>query len=125
MRRGCAPAMLLISNPSHGRSISMFRSALCWVLAALLLPTALHAAASPPPKLKMISTNVEHAYFAMGCFWCAETDFETLPGIMTVTSGYTGGPEKRPTYEQVSSGKTGHLESIDIAYDPAQVSYAK
>jgi peptide-methionine (S)-S-oxide reductase len=95
------------------------------VLAALILPISLHAVTAPAPGKKVISTTTEHAYFAMGCFWCAETGFESLPGIKSVISGYTGGKEKRPSYEQVSSGSTGHLESIDIAYDPAQISYDK
>ena len=104
----------------------MFRSTLTGLLAALFLPTVLHAAPAPPaPKTKPASMAVEHAYFAMGCFWCGESDFEGRPGIKSVTSGYTGGPVKHPTYEQVSSGTTGHFESVDIAYDPAQISYAK
>ena len=66
-----------------------------------------------------------HAYLAGGCFWCLETAFEGVKGVKSVTSGFTGGPEKNPTYEQVSSGSTGHYESVDIAYDPAQITYEK
>ena len=102
------------------------------LLTVLLLPAALPAASAPPakapstsPRMKVISTATEHAYFAMGCFWCGENDFEGRPGIKSVVSGYTGGREKHPTYEQVSSHRTGHFEAIDIAYDPAQISYAK
>ncbi len=65
------------------------------------------------------------AIFAGGCFWCEETAFEGLPGIISVTSGYTGGQTKNPTYEQVSSGGTGHAESVEVAYDPGKVSYAR
>ena len=63
------------------------------------------------------------ATFAGGCFWCMEKPFEEVRGVLEVVSGYTGGDEKNPTYEQVSSGTTGHLESIQIIYDPSQVTY--
>ena len=65
------------------------------------------------------------ATFAGGCFWCVETAFEGLPGVLTVTSGYTGGQKKNPTYDEVSSGTTGHAESVEILYDPTQTSYEK
>ncbi|HEV8238821.1 MAG TPA: peptide-methionine (S)-S-oxide reductase MsrA [Thermoanaerobaculia bacterium] len=63
------------------------------------------------------------ATFAMGCFWCAEDAFEGHAGVISVVSGYTGGSEKNPTYEQVSAHRTGHFESIEVTYDPAKVSY--
>ena len=65
------------------------------------------------------------ALFAGGCFWCEETAFEGVPGVLSVTSGYTGGHEKNPTYEQVSSGTTGHAESVEVAYDPSKIGYEK
>jgi peptide-methionine (S)-S-oxide reductase len=65
------------------------------------------------------------ATFAGGCFWCMEGPFEKLPGVVSVTSGYTGGQKKNPTYEEVSSGVTGHAESVQIVYDPKTVSYDK
>lgn len=65
------------------------------------------------------------ATFAAGCFWCAESDFEKLPGVLSVTSGYTGGHVARPTYAQVSAGGTGHAESVEIRYDPRIVTYAQ
>jgi peptide-methionine (S)-S-oxide reductase len=65
------------------------------------------------------------AIFAGGCFWCEETAFEGVPGVLSVTSGYTGGQTKNPTYEQVSAGVTGHAESVEVAYDPSKISYAK
>ena len=71
------------------------------------------------------SDRLEKATFAGGCFWCMEPPFDKLDGIISTTSGYTGGNEKMPTYEQVSSGKTGHLEAIEIIYDPERVSYDK
>lgn len=67
----------------------------------------------------------ETATFAGGCFWCMEQPFEIVPGVNSVISGYSGGKEKNPTYEQVSSGSTGHAEAVQIVYDPSKVSYAK
>src|SRR5579864_433899 len=66
-----------------------------------------------------------HATFAGGCFWCMVHPFDQLPGVVSVTSGYTGGSKKSPTYEEVSSGTTGHAESVDVVYDPAKISYEK
>ncbi len=74
-------------------------------------------------KEEMRSDNFEVATFAGGCFWCMQPPFDTLDGIVRTTVGYTGGPEKNPTYKQVSYGKTGHAESIEIVYDPAKISY--
>jgi peptide methionine sulfoxide reductase msrA/msrB len=65
------------------------------------------------------------ATFAGGCFWCMEHPFDELPGVVSVTSGYTGGQTKNPTYEQVSSGTTGHAESVQVVYDPAKIGYDK
>ena len=59
----------------------------------------------------------------MGCFWCAEDAFEGQPGVLSVVSGYTGGKEKNPTYEQVSAHRTGHHEAIEVVFDPSKTSY--
>jgi peptide-methionine (S)-S-oxide reductase len=64
------------------------------------------------------------AVFATGCFWCTESDFDKLPGVISTTSGYTGGKLDNPTYEQVSAGGTGHIEAVRVVYDPKRVSYA-
>jgi len=85
------------------------------LLAALLLAAPLLAA--PPPTAK--------ATFAGGCFWCMEPPFEALDGVASVTSGYTGGKKRNPTYEEVSAGITGHAEAIEIVYDPSKVTYEK
>src|ERR1043165_8930714 len=65
------------------------------------------------------------ATFAGGCFWCMEAPFDKIPGVISTTSGYTGGKTKNPTYEQVSSGTTGHAESVQVEYDPTKVTYQK
>jgi methionine-S-sulfoxide reductase len=74
---------------------------------------------------KRSSKKLEKATFAGGCFWCMEPPFDKLEGVVSTTSGYTGGNEKTPTYEEVSSGRTGHVEAIEIIYDPEKVSYEK
>jgi peptide-methionine (S)-S-oxide reductase len=71
----------------------------------------------------MADTNVKKATFAGGCFWCMEPEFSNIPGVSKVIVGYTGGHVKNPTYEQVSSGDTGHVEAIEITYDPNKVSF--
>lgn len=65
------------------------------------------------------------AIFAGGCFWCMEGPFDKLDGVISTISGYTGGHTENPTYEQTSSGRTGHYEAVQIEYDPAKVSYQK
>jgi peptide-methionine (S)-S-oxide reductase len=69
--------------------------------------------------------KTEKATFAGGCFWCMEPPFDKLNGVISTISGYTGGKEKNPTYDEVSSGMTGHAESIQIEYDPERISYRK
>jgi peptide-methionine (S)-S-oxide reductase len=77
------------------------------------------ALAAPPP------VESATAVFAGGCFWCIEADFEKLPGVLDVESGYTGGHVPDPDYAQVSAGGTGHAEAVRVRYDPARVSYAE
>lgn len=67
--------------------------------------------------------NLKKATFAGGCFWCMEPPFEKMEGVVNVIAGYTGGSQKNPTYEEVSSGKTGHVEAIQVVYDPSRVRY--
>ena len=65
------------------------------------------------------------AVFAGGCFWCVESDFDKVDGVLSTTSGYTGGTTANPTYEQVSAKHTGHAEAVQVVFDPAKVSYEK
>ncbi len=69
--------------------------------------------------------RLEKATFAGGCFWCMESPFDKLDGVVSVTVGYTGGRTANPTYEQVSSGGTGHAESVEIVFDPAKIGYER
>jgi peptide-methionine (S)-S-oxide reductase len=69
--------------------------------------------------------STQTAVFAGGCFWCVESDFDKVPGVISTTSGYTGGKTTNPTYDQISSKDTGHAEVVKIVFDPSKVSYAK
>jgi peptide-methionine (S)-S-oxide reductase len=107
-----------------------------WSLIALTLAvTACSAPATGQPTSQPATTATSQlgappagqaiATFAGGCFWCMEKPFEQLDGVKSVTSGYTGGPEANPSYQQVSAGVTGHTEAIRIVYDPARITYAR
>jgi peptide-methionine (S)-S-oxide reductase len=99
----------------------MTRRGALLVLGALAMLCAGRASGQTPaadgPRAK--------ATFAGGCFWCMEPPFENLDGVVSVTSGYTGGQQPNPTYEEVSSGDTGHAEVVQIIYDPSRISYEK
>jgi len=103
------------------------RAALLPFAVGFFLVTAGPAAAqsrtggSSPPR----APALEKATFAGGCFWCVETAFEGLPGVVSVISGYTGGKERNPTYKEVSAGRTHHAESVQITYDPRRITYAE
>ncbi|HEX5803639.1 MAG TPA: peptide-methionine (S)-S-oxide reductase MsrA [Azospira sp.] len=97
-------------------SAGRMRRAAVVLLLAVGLPTA-SGAAEPPPSATAI--------FASGCFWCTESDFEKLPGVLSAESGYTAGKTANPSYEEVSSGATGHTEAVRVTYNPARVSYAQ
>jgi peptide methionine sulfoxide reductase msrA/msrB len=97
------------------------------VVAAALF--GIRAAQSTEAKMetpvKAEPQQTQTAVFAGGCFWCTESDFEKVPGVVEVISGYTGGHVANPTYEQVSAGGTGHVEAVKVVYDPEKVTYAQ
>jgi peptide-methionine (S)-S-oxide reductase len=82
-------------------------------------------APSTPAAAAKHAPNTARAIFAGGCFWCVESDFDKVDGVISTTSGYTGGNVANPTYQQVSAKHTGHAEAVEVVYDPARVSYAK
>ena len=99
--------------------------------AALALPIAAGVAATPGSSaalalersVQRASDTLRTATFAGGCFWCVEEAFDAVPGVVSTTSGYTGGRVRNPTYEEVSSGTTGHVEAVQVEYDPSRVGY--
>ena len=93
------------------------------ILVLGLFLTALRYAETKEQGERTMSENYATATFAGGCFWCVEADFEKLDGVVEVISGYSGGQPENPTYEQVSAGGTGHVEAVQVVYDPAKVSY--
>lgn len=96
------------------RSIAMTRSRLHRLLPLLFLLGTPLASAAPA-----------EAVFAGGCFWCMESELEGVPGVIDVVSGYTGGHVPNPSYRQVSSGTTGHVEAVRVRYDDARLTYDK
>jgi peptide-methionine (S)-S-oxide reductase len=93
----------------------------CGAAASSASSSSSKAAASVTPA----PANAATAIFAGGCFWCMEKPFDQMPGVVSTTSGYTGGTLANPTYSQVGSGGTGHLEAVKVVYDPARVTYAQ
>lgn len=91
--------------------------ALAVIFAFLACITAANAADAP--------SSTATAIFAGGCFWCEEAVFDTVPGVVSVTSGYTGGSKDNPTYQEVSAGGTGHAEAVQVVFDPAKISYER
>jgi peptide-methionine (S)-S-oxide reductase len=97
----------------------LIRTAVLATLALGLASAPLAQAPREAPPGKALAT------FAGGCFWCMEPPYDKLDGVLSTTSGYMGGNKKFPTYEEVSSGTTGHTEVVQVVYDPAKVSYDK
>lgn len=92
--------------------------------APMLLPILLVSAMiGTPDSSRAADDGIEVATFAGGCFWCVESDFDKVHGVVRTVSGYTGGDVENPTYHQVSAGGTGHYEAVQIFFDPEKVSY--
>lgn len=104
-----------------GRLSRMLKWGLILVFASISL--LLMGWFSPAYAQAGVNSGTAQATFAGGCFWCMEHPFDELPGVIETTSGYTGGTVENPSYEQVSSGTTGHLESVQVEYDPEQIAY--
>ena len=102
------------------RTIPLLAALLAACLASGASAQSPAPAAAPPSAAKTAK-----ATFAGGCFWCMEPPFDKVDGVLSTTSGYTGGTKKNPTYEEVSAGGTGHAESVEIVYDPSRVTYEK
>jgi peptide-methionine (S)-S-oxide reductase len=94
-------------------------------LLALALFAALARADEAIVATKPVPPGLEKAAFAGGCFWCMQGPYDSLPGVVSTTVGYTGGQKANPSYHEVGAGGTGHLESIEIVFDPKKVSYDK
>ena len=92
-------------------------------VATLALAACNSPASADKPAALAAPSGAATAIFAGGCFWCSESDFEKLPGVISAESGYTAGQTVKPSYEQVSTGGTGHTEAVRVVYDPAKVSY--
>ena len=95
------------------------------LLLALLGALACSRGQAPSPSASPAAPELQAAYFAGGCFWCMQYAFDRVKGVKKTIVGYTGGKVASPSYEDVSSGTTGHAESIEVLFDPAEVSYAK
>ncbi|NOY61903.1 MAG: peptide-methionine (S)-S-oxide reductase MsrA [Gammaproteobacteria bacterium] len=108
-------------------SAHLFYLLLPMAIFPLTSTTTLHANETVPQDRSSaaISTTIKEATFAGGCFWCMEHAFDEVSGVLTTTSGYTGGESKNPTYKQVSAGGTGHAEAVQVRFDPDKVSYGE
>ena len=93
-------------------------------LAAIALAQLAHAQ-TPQPAAARPATGTAKATFAGGCFWCMEPPYDKLDGVIATISGYIGGKKANPTYQEVTSGTTGHAEVVEVEYDPKKISYEK
>ncbi len=105
--------------------MSWLRCLVCIALTLLLLATVERPAAAEQAAPANGADELAKATFAGGCFWCMEPPFDKLEGVVSTTSGYTGGRKSEPTYREVVAGGTGHAEAVQVLYDPKQITYAE
>ena len=117
----CARCGGHLGHVFEGEGLTSKNTRHCVNSLSLVFRTASERAASQPAT----KPATQEAIFAGGCFWGVEHLFQEVPGVLSVTSGYTGGTVKNPTYEQVCTGTTGHAEAVRIVFDPAKVSYER
>lgn len=97
---------------------------ICYILFAIVtIGTAFANSPANDNSSRSNKVNLDTATFATGCFWCAEAKFKELRGVVKVSSGFSGGHTVNPTYEEVSTGTTGHAESVNIIFDPKQITF--
>ncbi len=109
-------------------AIILLISANCQPKSTKTTKTVAQEISSEPAKVMLTAEDLqkyETAYFASGCFWCVEAIFESVKGVKEVYSGYSGGKEKNPTYEEVAYGRTGHAEAVEIFYDPEVINFTQ
>jgi len=114
---------LLIGNSLHTpmRQVMIALAALLLIIGGYVIMTSTKQSAAG----MQVPDAIETATFAGGCFWCMEAAFQTLEGVVSVTSGYTGGTVENPSYKEVSTGSTGHYEAVRVEYDPSKISYVE
>lgn len=117
----CFPA----NNHSPIRSNEIMKKTIALIIVVIVTLSVMNIYADKNPSVAAIATleELSVATFAGGCFWCTESDFEKLPGVAKAISGFSGGHVANPSYEAVSSGSTGHVESVQVFYDPNKISY--
>ena len=103
------------------RTVFVFAMVMIFIFAGLQIVESVQA--TDGDEMLKGDKKMHIATFAGGCFWCTESDFEKVPGVLKVISGYTGGTKENPSYEEVSAGVTGHIEAVQVYFDPSQISY--
>jgi peptide-methionine (S)-S-oxide reductase len=109
----------------YGLPAKIVRSRAIWIIAFAFVAVAVFTSTPGYAQSDGAQGKLATATFAGGCFWCMQPAFDGLPAVVSTTVGYTGGHKANPTYEEVSSGATGHAESVQVTYDPGKTTYRK